>query len=128
MLLGVCRCRSAGCTAVSGPSRRHEAKAVVVLAEAAYSDAHRDCLRRLIDEGIELFCVQGADCAGWEAEMARLCIALDASGEVPGAFCLTTCHPDENADEVIAFARDWFCGHDGPWSVAVIRIGVDGDG
>ena len=82
-------------------------KCIVVVSSTGYSDEHLSLLRGWLDEGISLFCAVGKDCEVWEEAMDNLCVKLDVSGEKPGAFCVTTSHPDETVDEVVKFASDW---------------------
>ena len=82
-------------------------KCVVLVSKNGYRDKHLDLLRNWIDTGISLFCAVGKDCEIWEQEMDRLCVLLDTSGEKPGAFCVTTSHPEETVDAVIEFASNW---------------------
>ncbi len=82
-------------------------KCAVLISESNYADLHRPLLRQILDEGADLFAVVGIDCASWEDAMDWLCVELVISGELPGAFCNTTSHPDESVDEVMAFANQW---------------------
>ena len=82
-------------------------KCVVLVSQSGYSESHKALLRQFIDDGVELFCAQGKECEKWEEAMDGLCVQLDASGEKPGAFCTTTCHPNESIEEVVEFAKNW---------------------
>jgi hypothetical protein len=97
-------------------------RCVVLVSDADYAEEHRPVLRRLLDEGIELFCTVGRDCERWEDAMDRLCVELDVSGERPGAFCLTTSHPGESVEEVIEFARSWNLHEDRECEVRVVEV------
>lgn len=82
-------------------------KCIVLVSNSGYSDEHRGLLRCWLDEGIALFRVVGKDCEVWEEAMDYPCVNLDVSGDKPGAFCVTTSHPDETVDEVVQFASNW---------------------
>ena len=82
-------------------------KSIVVVSSEGYREEYLDLLRGWLDENIALFCVVGKDCEVWEEAMDNLCVKLDVSGEKPGAFCVTTSHPDETVEEVIEFAASW---------------------
>ena len=93
---------------------------IVLVSKSGYSDKHEPFLRKLIEERIELLSVVGPDCQEWEDAMDWLCVELDTSGELPGAFCNTTSHPGESVEEVINFAKAWSKG--GSSEVEVIEI------
>lgn len=97
-------------------------KCVVLVSKAGYSDEYAGLLRAWIDQGIPLFCAVGKDCEVWEEEMDNLCVKLDVSGEKPGAFCVTTSHPDEAVEEVVEFASDWNYGKGQKCDVEVKEI------
>lgn len=82
-------------------------KCIVLVSLTGYSETHGALLQQFLDDSIELFCAQGKDCDKWEEAMDRLCVRLDTSGEKPGAFCTTTCHPNESVEAVIEFASNW---------------------
>ena len=97
-------------------------KCVVLVSESGYTESHEELLRRFIDEGVELFCAQGKECEKWEEAMDWLCVQLDTSGEKPGAFCTTTCHPNESVEEVVEFARNWNSHEGRQCEVQVVQI------
>ena len=75
---------------------------VVLVSHNGYNPQHDELLQRLIDRRIQLFCSVGKDCERWEEAMDWLCIGADGQGTF---IVLTTSHPDETAEEVIAFAQ-----------------------
>ena len=82
-------------------------KCVVLISESPYSELNRPFLRRILNEEPSLFSVVGVDCKNWEEAMDWLCIDLNVSDEIPGAFCITTSHPDESVDDVLEFVNQW---------------------
>ena len=82
-------------------------KCIVLVSNTGYRDEYVELLRGWLDEDIALFSVVGKDCEVWEEEMDNLCVKLDVTGEKPGAFCVTTSHPDETVEEVVKFASNW---------------------
>ena len=82
-------------------------KCAVLFTESNYAELHKPFLRRILSESPDLFAVVGVDCEKWEDAMDWLCIELDASGELPGAFCNTTSHSNESVDDVLEFANQW---------------------
>jgi hypothetical protein len=74
-----------------------------------YSPSGEDSLRNLIRENpdLDLFAACGVDCENWEDAVDGVCVLMDVSGESPGAFCNTTSHPGQDADEVSDFAEEW---------------------
>ena len=94
-------------------------KCIVVVSSAGYSDEHLRLLRGWLDQEISLFCAVGKDCEVWEEAMDNLCVQLDVSGEKPGAFCMTTSHPDETVDEVMEFASNW---NDGKGQECIVEV------
>jgi hypothetical protein len=97
-------------------------KCVVLISETAYSESHRPLLRRILSEKPDLFSAVGVDCENWEEAMDWLCVDLDVSGEMPGAFCNTTSHPDESVEEVMEFANQWCDLKGWPRNVNVLKI------
>jgi hypothetical protein len=82
-------------------------KCTVLISASSYADFHKPFLLRLLAEAPALFAVVGVDCTNWEDAIDWLCVELDTSGELPGAFCNTTSHPNETVDEVVAFVNQW---------------------
>ena len=97
-------------------------KCAVLISESKYTEVHKPLLRLILSEAPDLFAVVGVDCANWEEAMDWLCIDLDTNGELPGAFCNTTSHPDESVDEVMAFANQWCDLKGWPRDVSVHKI------
>ncbi|MGD8910344.1 MAG: hypothetical protein PVI92_13455 [Chromatiales bacterium] len=97
-------------------------KCIVLVSESGYSETQLPLLRQFIDKGVELFCAQGKQCEKWEEAMDWLCVQLDTSGEKPGAFCTTTCHPEESVEEVVQFAKNWNLHEGKQCDVQVVQI------
>jgi len=97
-------------------------KCIVVVSNTGYRDEHLKLLRNWLDQNIALFCAVGKDCEAWEEAMDNLCVKLDVSGEKPGAFCVTTSHPDETVEEVVEFATGWNCDKEQKCDVEVKEI------
>ena len=97
-------------------------KCVVLISASGYSEKYTSLLRRFIEEGVDLFCAQGKECEKWEEAMDWLCVELDTSGEKPGAFCTTTCHPNESVKEVVEFAENWNSRENRHCEVQVVQI------
>jgi hypothetical protein len=97
-------------------------KCIILVSESGYSDTQLPLLRQFIDKGVELFCAQGKQCEKWEEAMDWLCVQLDTSGEKPGAFCTTTCHPEESVEEVVQFAKNWNLHEGKQCDVQVVQI------
>lgn len=97
-------------------------QAVVLVSSSGYSHDHQSLLRKLLDERIELFCAIGKDCEAWEAAMDWLCINLDTSGVLPGAFVVTTSHPDESLEDVVEFAQNWNSHEEQTTDVRIVEV------
>lgn len=80
------------------------AKKVVLVSRSCYEARHDHLLQSLIDRKIVLFCAVGRDCAAWEDAMDWLCIGPSGEGSW---HVVTTSHPDESVEEVVAFADAW---------------------
>ncbi|KAF0811438.1 hypothetical protein IGB42_04056 [Andreprevotia sp. IGB-42] len=79
----------------------------MLICSSEYEKVHAPLLREIFASQPILFYAVGPGCESWEDAMDWLCVALDYTGEVPGAFVVTTCHPDEALDEAIEFAGRW---------------------
>ncbi|MFW6325011.1 MAG: DUF7684 family protein [Desulfovibrionales bacterium] len=79
------------------------AKKVVLVSINGYCETHDVLLQEMIDKGVHLLCVTGKDCEYWEKAMD--CMCLDMENNL--GFVVTSRHPDQPVDEVIAFARQW---------------------
>lgn len=97
-------------------------KVVVLKSSRHYSSEHEPLLLSLIEQGIDLFAVVGVGCEDWEEAMDWLCVNLDVSGKLPGAFCNTTSHPDESFEEVISFAKQCCSLKGWPEQISVLEI------
>ena len=77
-------------------------KKVVLVSHNGYRPEHDALLGELLQRRIEIFCAVGKDCRRWEDVMDEL-----VTGPVGDTvhFVLTTSHPDESIDQVVAFAR-----------------------
>ena len=76
---------------------------IVLHSVSGYTPAQDALLTSILDQGISLFCTVGKDCARWEDAMDALC-------ERKGGKALemvTTSHPGETPDDVMAFANQW---------------------
>jgi len=82
-------------------------RCIVVVSKNGYRAEYEGLLREWVEEGIAPFCALGKDCEVWEEAMDNVCVKLDVTGEMPGAFCMTTSHPNETLDEVLQFASNW---------------------
>ncbi|MDH5728651.1 MAG: hypothetical protein OEZ58_06650 [Gammaproteobacteria bacterium] len=83
------------------------ASCVILKTTKIYGKEYYPKLMELYSDDLDLFSVVGTDCESWEDAMDWLCIDLDTEGKVPGAFCNTTSHPNENFEEVLEFAKVW---------------------
>ena len=81
---------------------RKAIKKVVLVSHGGYRPEHDALLGELLERRIEIFCAVGKDCRQWEDSMDAL-----VTGPVGDTahFVLTTSHPDESVDQVVAFAR-----------------------
>ncbi|MFP4317050.1 MAG: hypothetical protein ACOC24_04270 [Desulfovibrionales bacterium] len=79
------------------------AKKVVLVSRTCYEDSHASSLLDMIKQGVQLFCVTGEYCDAWEEAMDWMCI----DPEVELGFVVTSRHPGEDVEEVMAFAREW---------------------
>ena len=77
-------------------------KKVVLVSHSGYRAEHDTLLGELLARRIEIFCAVGKDCRQWEDSMDELVVG--PVGDT-AHFVLTTSHPDESIDEVVAFAR-----------------------
>ena len=93
---------------------------VVLISNSGYKEEHKDLLRELIENEIELFCTVCIECQEWEEAMGILCAELDANDIKPNAFCNTTSHPDESIEDVVKFAEYW--DQEEPTEVKIIEI------
>jgi hypothetical protein len=93
------------------------ANKIVLHARVPYAAAHAPLLRELLARNIALFCAVGVDCRAWEDAMDWTCIGPD--GESLG-FVVTTSHPTESLEAVIAFAEAWV--GDEPGGVEVVEV------
>lgn len=91
-------------------------KKIVLISESGYNSEHDNFLNNLLDEGCELFCVVGKDCALWEDVMDEIAIGDGNNNR----FITTTSHTDETEQEVIEFANNWTTKS--PSGVKVVRI------
>jgi hypothetical protein len=98
------------------------AKVIVLNSSKPYSSEHEPLLLSLVEQGIDLFAAVGVGCEDWEEAMDWLCVNLDVSGKLPGAFCNTTSHPNESLEEVVAFAKQWCSLKGWPEEVSVVKI------
>lgn len=98
------------------------AKCVVLHSLSKYSVVHEPFLREILTEKPDLFAVTGVDCQAWEDAMDWLCVDLDVSKALPGAFCNTTSHPGEALPDVVAFAEQWCSLNGWPVDVRVVEI------
>lgn len=78
------------------------ARKVVLVSHGGYRAEHDALLSELLARRIEIFCAVGKDCQRWEDVMDEMVVG-PADGRPH--FVLTTSHPDESVDEVVAFAR-----------------------
>lgn len=76
-----------------------------------------DLVRTFIADGVKFVAVAGQDCAAIEDRIDDLVIG-DGSGS---RFVLTTSHPGETLDEVIAFARMLTVDHAG--DIELVELG-----
>ena len=82
-------------------------KCIVLVSKSGYSDAHLSVLRQMLEKKIDLFCAVGEECNKWEDAIDWLAVELDVNGELPGAYCTTSAHPNETVEEVVEFAKEW---------------------
>jgi hypothetical protein len=76
---------------------------IVLHSVSGYTPAQDTLLTSILDKGLGLFCTFGKDCGRWEDAMDSLC-------EQRGGRALqvvTTSHPGETKDDVMAFAHQW---------------------
>ncbi len=90
---------------------------VVLVSRSGYDRSHDGLLQSLIERRIILFCAVGRDCRTWEDVMDELCVGLIGDGTW---YVVTTSHPDESIEEVVAFAEQWHL--DQPSSVEIIEV------
>lgn len=89
---------------------------VVLISEHGYSSEHDALLLSFLDQKFELFCAVGKDCEIWEEIMDELAVG---NGE-NSRFIVTTSHPEESAEEVIEFAKNF--GDKSNGEVHVVRL------
>lgn len=77
-------------------------KKVVLVSHGGYRPEHEALLGDLLQRRIEIFCAVGKDCRRWEDMMDAMAVGGDAEH---AHFVLTTSHPDETVEQVVAFAR-----------------------
>ena len=80
---------------------------VVLHTSSEFAESRVAVLRQILKSGPDLVSVVGVDVENWEEAIDMLCVMLDMSGEMPGAFCNTTAHDGETVQEVVAFAEQW---------------------
>jgi hypothetical protein len=79
-------------------------KKVLLISKSGYNVKHNAMLKKMIDEGVELFCAVGKNCEAWEEAMDWLCDGPDGEEHI---FINTSSHPDESVEEVLGFAKQW---------------------
>ena len=97
-------------------------KVVILKSSKPYSPEYESILISIIEQGTDLFATVGVDCVSWEDAMDWLCVDMEVSGKLPGAFCNTTSHPSESFAEVQAFAEQWCTLKNWQPEIAVIEI------
>jgi hypothetical protein len=76
---------------------------IILNSVSGYTPSQDALLTSILERGISLFCTVGKDCTRWEDAMDALC-------ELRGGKALemiTTSHPGETPDDVLAFANQW---------------------
>ena len=74
---------------------------IVLISIKGYDPGYEPLLRSFLDRGVKLFSVVGKGCRDWEDAMDVLC----ESGDASWLSVVTTSHPDESIDEVMAFVQ-----------------------
>lgn len=95
---------------------KHAAR-VVLHSASGYSPKQDGLLRQLVVDRVEFVGVVGAECERIEDIIDELCVGPEGLGEHT---ILTSSHPGESLDEVVAFAKSLSLS--GPGEVEVIAL------